>query len=243
MNNEPTGMASTASRKITVARTAYLDKLSQMQNKRIIKVITGVRRCGKSTLLLQFQKRLRSQGISQEQIMSIHLDRLSSEPLLEYHALYSYILGRLCKRGTTYVFLDEIQLVPHFQKAVLSVFEEEDVDLYLTGSNASLLSGELATLLAGRYIELSMFPLSFKEYCTMRGANPLQAWQDFFKWGGFPYLTQVEPEEIRLDYLSGIYHTVLLKDVMERRNIQDATKLENVVKFMLDNIGNIYNKV
>ncbi len=221
-----------------VQRKRSLEHLIKAKDKHIIKVITGVRRCGKSTLLMQYQQILQAQGIREEQILSIHLDWIESEPLLEYHALYNHIRNHIQKDCTTYVFLDEIQLVPDFQKAVLSIFEQENADIYLTGSNASLLSGELATLLAGRYIELPLYPLSFAEYCELRRVPHAAAWKEYFIWGGFPYLSQISPEDIRLDYLSGIYHTILMKDIMERRNIQDAGKLKNVVKFMLDNIGN-----
>ena len=223
---------------ILVKRKTYLERLAQARDKHIIKVITGVRRGGKSTPLLQYRQMLIAQGIREEQILSIHLDWLESEPLLEYHTLYDHIKKHLQKDCTTYIFLDEVQLVPDFQKAVLSIFEQDNVDIYLTGSNAGLLSGELATLLSGRYIELPLYPLSFKEYCDLCGKPALEAWNEYFSWGGFPYLSQIPSEEIRLDYLSGIYHTVLIKDIMERRNIQDAGKLNRVVKFMLDNIGN-----
>lgn len=223
---------------LLVERKNYLNHLLQARDKHMIKVITGVRRCGKSTLLAQFQQILLSQGVHEEQILSIHLDWIESEPLLEYHALYDHIKGHLQRGCTTYIFLDEIQLVPDFQKAVLSIFEQENADIYLTGSNAGLLSGELATLLSGRYMELSLFPLSFAEYCELRGGDQADNWKEYFSWGGFPYLSQIPAEDIRLDYLSGIYHTVLMKDIMERRSIQDASKLKNVVKFMLDNIGN-----
>ncbi|MBR2216072.1 MAG: ATP-binding protein [Selenomonadaceae bacterium] len=222
-----------------VERKIYLNKLKQARGKRLIKVITGVRRCGKSTLLRQYRDILLSQGIAPSQILTIEFDRIEAEPLLEYHALYRYITERLTTKELTYLFLDEVQLVPNFQKAIVTLFEQSPVDIYLTGSNATMLSGELATLLSGRYIEIALFPLSLTEYCELRKQPAAVAWRDYFNWGGFPYISKLPDEDIRLDYLSGIYHTVLVKDIIQRRNIQDVTRLENVTKFMLANIGNI----
>jgi predicted AAA+ superfamily ATPase len=139
----------------------------------------------------------------------------------------------------TYIFLDEIQNVPQFQKAVDSLFIKDNVDVYITGSNAQMLSGELATLLSGRYIEVSMLPLSFGEYYEMVGGDKRDAWNSYFRNGGFPYTAAIEDEEIRRDYLMGIYNTVLLKDVVARKRISDIPLLESVIKFLFDNIGNI----
>ena len=140
-----------------VKRKRYLDKLVRLRDKRIIKVITGVRRCGKSTLLEQFQDYLLEQGAANEQIIYLNFEKLENEPLLDYHALYNYIKARLLPEQMTYVFLDEVQLVPNFQKAVDSLFVTKNTDLYITGSNAYILSGELATLLSGRYSGLCYF--------------------------------------------------------------------------------------
>ena len=222
-----------------IQREEYLRHLARTKDIHIIKVITGVRRCGKSTLLEQFQTELRASGIPDKQILSLHFDRIEAEPLLNFHVLYDYIKSHLSNKRRTYIFLDEIQLVPNFQKTVLTLFEEENVDLYLTGSNAELLSGELATLLSGRYISISMLPFSFAEYWSFRKGTREAAWQDYFRYGGFPYLAQIEDETVRQDYLTGIYHTVLLKDVVARRKIQDVLRLEDLTRFLLDNIGNL----
>ena len=144
-----------------VRRTAYLERLASWKDEQVIKVVTGIRRCGKSTLLKQYQELLREQGVGEEQIISINFEELEYEPLLEYHALYQYVKERLCPGKMTYIFLDEIQKVDGFQKVVDSLYVKENTDLYITGSNAYLLSGDLATLLTGRYVELSMLPLSF----------------------------------------------------------------------------------
>ena len=216
-----------------------MDKIKKLQDQQIIKVVTGVRRCGKSTLLKQFQAYLLESGISPKQIIAINFEDVANEHLLEYHALHDYVTKRLSQGKMTYIFLDEIQAVPDFQKAVDSLFIRENTDIYITGSNAHMLSGELATLLSGRYIEIPMLPLSFAEYLELSGLDKRAAWQNYFQYGGFPYAVQIADNEIRDDYLSGIYHTVLVKDVAARKRINDIGLLESVVKFLFDNIGSI----
>ena len=154
-----------------VERSQYLDKLIKLRNKQIIKVVTGVRRCGKSTLLLQFQDYLRGEGVEERQIIYLNFEKIENEPLHDYHVLYDYVKSRLQPGKMTYIFLDEIQAVPGFQKAVDSLFVLEQTDLYITGSNAHMLSGELATLLSGRYMEIQMLPLSFAEYYELTGGD------------------------------------------------------------------------
>lgn len=222
-----------------VERKYYMDKIKKLQNHQIIKVVTGVRRCGKSTLLKQFQEYLLKSGVNPEQIIAINFEDVANEHLLDYHARHDYVTERLRADNMTYIFLDEIQAVPDFQKAVDSLFLREQTDIYITGSNAHMLSGELATLLSGRYIEIPMLPLSFAEYLELSSLDKRTAWQNYFQYGGFPYAVQITDAEIRADYLLGIYHTVLLKDVAERKRINDIRLLEIVVKFLFDNIGNI----
>ena len=223
-----------------VKRKQYLEKLKKLKDKQIIKVVTGVRRCGKSTLLKQFRDHLMNEcGVTKEQITFINFEDLAYEHLLDYKALYQYITEHLCENKKNYIFLDEIQAVGNFQKTVDSLFIKDNVDLYITGSNAHLLSGELATLLSGRYVEISILPLSFAEYYELVGGNKRDAWQNYFKCGGFPYAANLEEDDIRTDYLRGIYHTVLLKDIVARKKVQDVMLLESVVKFLFDNIGNI----
>ena len=162
-----------------------------------------------------------------------------SEPLLNYKKLHKYIEERLVSGKMTYVFLDEVQNVPQYQKAVDSLFIKEYVDVYITGSNAAMLSGELATLLSGRYIEIGMLPLSFAEYFELVGGDRRDAWNAYFENGGFPYAATLDDNEIRRDYLAGIYNTVLLKDIVARGRINDVPLLESVIKFLFDNIGSI----
>lgn len=144
-----------------------------------------------------------------------------------------------CSREKRIVFLDEIQLVDDFQKAVDSLYVRPQVDLYITGSNARLLSGELATLLSGRFVEIQMLPLSFREYQQLTGKETATAWREYYSWGGFPYLPSIEAEEIRYDYLQGIYSTILLKDLVQRKKIQDVELLESIIRFLVDNVGNL----
>ena len=221
-----------------VKREGYLDKIKKLKDKQVIKVVTGVRRCGKSTLLQQFRDYLRECGVDNSHIIAINFEDLAFEHLHDYKALYSYVTERLVPGQMTYVFLDEIQTVSDFQKAVDSLFIQENVDVYITGSNAHMLSGELATLLSGRYIEIRMLPLSFAEYYELVGGDRRSAWNSYFAHGGFPYTAQLDDDAVRRDYLSGIYNTVLLKDIVSRKRIQDVPLLESVIKFLFDNIGN-----
>ena len=222
-----------------VQRKKYMEKLIKMKDKKIIKVVTGIRRCGKSTLLIMFRDYLKECGVEDSQIISMNFEDVANEPLLDYRKLHEYVTERLNPAKMTYVFLDEIQNVPEYQKAVDSFFIKDNVDVYITGSNAQMLSGELATLLSGRYIEISMLPLSFAEYYELVGGDKRDAWNSYFKNGGFPYSAAIEDEDIRRDYLMGIYNTVLLKNVVARKHISDIHLLESVVRFLFDNIGNI----
>lgn len=224
-----------------VKRKEFMNKLLKVKDQHMIKVVSGVRRCGKSTLLSMFREELIASGVSPECCIAINFEDIRYEELSEYHKLYDYILEHLVTGKKNYIFLDEIQVVPQFQKAVDSLFLREDVDIYLTGSNAYMLSGELATLLSGRYIEIRMLPLSFKEYYELKASDmdKRAAFQLYMQKGGFPYSSTLEDEWARQEYLRGIYNTVLLKDIVARKRITDVPLLEAIVKFLLDNVGNI----
>ena len=223
-----------------IKRTEYLGKLKKVRDMQIIKIITGVRRCGKSTLLSQFRNFLMESGILKEQIIFINFEDLKFEHLKNYKVLYQYIEERLVPDKKNYIFIDEIQEVENFQRTIDSLFIKENTDIYITGSNAMMLSGELSTLLSGRYIEISILPLSFSEYLKLTGTQDVrQAWNKYFENGGFPYATQIKEDDIRKDYLAGIYNTVLLKDIVSRNKVQDVTLLESVIKFLFENVGNI----
>lgn len=224
-----------------IQREQYLAKLRSLREKAIIKVITGVRRCGKSTLMQLFQKELLQSGVSEKQIISINFEDYDFVELRNAKALYQYVVARLVEGAPNYVFLDEIQHVDNYADVVDALFVKENVDLYITGSNAYLLSSEIATLLSGRYVELQLLPLSFKEYVNATGnTNDLERkYADYITFSSFPYAMAFDREvQMTNDYLRGIYSTIVLKDVMHRHSIGDAMMLENVMAFMADNIGN-----
>ena len=228
-----------------IPRDSYVDFLERNRERQIIKVVSGVRRSGKSTLFSIYQNRLLEDGVEKEQIQSINFEDIAFEDLQEYHALYRHITERLIPGKWNYIFLDEIQHVPEFEKAVDSLFIKDKVDIYLTGSNAYLMSGELATLLSGRYVELRILPLSFREFCTAhteeeRRFTLRELYEKYTTESSFPYALRLgSNRQDILEYLSGIYHTVLLKDVVARMRIQDAGMLESVTKYVFANIGSL----
>ena len=231
-----------------VLRREYLNQLITWQDEQVIKVVTGIRRCGKSTLLRQFQEHLLQNGVTQAQIISINFEDLDFEDLLDYKALHQYIKERLCPDKMTYIFLDEIQKVESFQKVVDSLYIKENTDVYITGSNACLLSGDLATLLTGRYVEVSMLPLSFAEFQDCTGVIGEKALAEYIRYGGFPYLSQMERTDEKVHtYLEGIYNTVVVKDIEERQNrrqtdpdkrkINDITLLKTIARYLASVVG------
>ena len=233
-----------------VIRKDYLDKLIMWKDHEIIKVITGIRRCGKSTLLMQFQDYLRDSGVMDEQIVSINFEDLKFEALLDYRSLYEYVEDKIIPGKKMYIFLDEIQKVSDFEKTVDSLYIKENVDVYITGSNAYLLSSDLSTLLSGRYVEISMLPLSFKEVYEEKGGDKEEAFNQYLKYGGFPYLMNMPlaDEQINM-YLEGIYNTVILKDIEERENrkyldsnkrkVTNIVLLKSIAKYLASAVGSI----
>ena len=226
-----------------IERPEYLQRLIDFKDKNLIKVITGIRRCGKSTLFELYQEYLEKQGILAQQIISINFEDMDYEELTDYKKLYQYIKERLLPDKMTYILLDEIQNVDNFQKAVDSLYIKKNTDIYITGSNAYILSGELATLLSGRYVEISMLPLSFKEYlqAVPGDGNPERSFREYQLNSSFPGALELIGRKKIHEYLGGIYHTILLKDVVKRLNIADVSMFESVTKFMFDNIGNLCN--
>lgn len=223
----------------TVNRTTYINQLSQWRDKHVIKIITGIRRCGKSTLMTQFQQKLLSAGVSKKQIIAVNLEDLEFENLKDYHELYSYISTWIVPDKMNYVFLDEIQSVDMFQKAIDSLFLKENVDIYLTGSNAYLLSGEISTLLSGRYVEIEVLPFSIREYQTTTDARGEQLYREYIGSSSFPYTINLSSGTDLRQYLQGIYSTVILKDIMQRSRLQESDLLERVIRYLSDNIGNV----
>ncbi|MDR3156877.1 MAG: ATP-binding protein [Lactobacillales bacterium] len=221
-----------------IVRSNYIEKILKTKEKKIIKVLTGVRRCGKSTILTMFQNELKAQGVKEEQIQGYNFEDLAFNDLLNYHSLYDRITSTLIEGKMNYIFLDEIQLVPEFEKAIDSLFIKENVDLYITGSNATMLSGELATLLSGRTIEIQVYPLSFEEFYRNHEDDKYQAFQHYLDNGGFPFTTEIQDEETYKDYVNGIVNTVLVKDVLSRKKRSDTILVEQIARFLTDITGN-----
>lgn len=232
-----------------VQRKEYLDQLINWRDEQVIKVVTGIRRCGKSTLLLQFQQWLKENEVTDEQIVSVNFEELEYEELLDYKKLYQYLKERLVSGKTTYIFLDEIQKVSSFEKVVDSLYVKPNVDLYITGSNAYMLSGDLATLLTGRYVEIKMLPLSFGEFLSMTGLEPEQGFPEYLRSGGMPYIATMNRTDEKVStYLEGIYNTVIVKDIEDRqarkesdpskRKITDIALLKTIAKYLASVVGN-----
>ena len=223
-----------------IERNEYLDVLKRFKDKELIKVITGIRRCGKSTLLEMYKDYLLNNDVTKEQIISINLEDLRYNFIENYMDLYNFINDNLKPNIKNYVFIDEVQKISEFQKAVDSLYIKKNVDLYITGSNANLLSSELSTLLSGRYIEVKMLPLSFKEYKNAyKDLNNEELYQKYISYGSLPYTTNLDSEDDVSMYLSSIYNDIIIKDVMARKKIQDETMLRSVANFAMDNIGNL----
>ncbi len=224
-----------------IPRNEYLDSLIHLRDKQIIKVVTGIRRCGKSTLFELFQEQLLQDGVEPEQIIAFNLEDGDYADIEDSKALYELVRARLLPDKMNYIFLDEVQRVENFQKAVDGLFIKKNCDVYITGSNAFLLSGELATLLSGRYVEIKMLPLSFQEYVSAFPAdsNMDRLYQQYLHNSSFPYTLELtRPKDIR-QYLEGIYDSIVLKDIIARKRISDVDMLKSVVRFLFDNIGNL----
>lgn len=232
-----------------VERKSYLQKLAAWKDENIIKVVTGIRRCGKSTLLGLYREYLKENGVSGEQIVSVNFEELENEALQNYKALYSYLNEQLCRDKMTYIFLDEIQKVEGFEKVVDSLYVKKNVDIYMTGSNSWLLSGELATLLSGRYVEINMLPFSFSEfYQSQGGGDEDRLFAEYMANGAFPYIATMDRTREKADmYLEGIYNTVIVKDIEDRqrrkeidpnrRKVTDIALLKNISKFLANSVG------
>jgi len=238
---------------IRIDRKEYLDFLVKSKDRQIIKVVSGVRRCGKSTLFEIYKDFLLENGVAKNQIISINFEDMDYEELTDYKKLYEYIKSKMIEDKRNYIFLDEIQHVDKFEKVIDSLFIKENTDLYITGSNAYFMSSELATLLSGRYLELKMLPLSFKEYYQAKLEYEkmeqkenrtlktlIQYYNEYIVNSSFPYTLQLDSDLKNIhEYLSGIYNSVLLKDIVARLKISDVVRLESVVKYIFDNIGNL----
>ena len=228
-----------------IPRKEYLDWLCRWRDKQIIKVVSGVRRCGKSTLFTLFKQNLLKQGVGEKQIISINFEAMEFEALRDYHTLYQYINDHLQQDCKNYIFLDEVQHCTEYQKAVDSLFIKDNCDIYLTGSNAYFMSGELATVLSGRYVELKMLPLSFKEFVSSFAPENVdisiqEKFNLYLNYGSFPFLARYNSfDSDAYNYLRDVYNTIILNDIVKRLKITDVNALDKVTKFIADNIGNI----
>ena len=227
-----------------IQREQYLAFLRRHKDQDVIKVVSGVRRCGKSTLFELFKQELLASGVKANQIISINFEDLEYEPLQEYHALHEYIVKRLIPDIPMYVFLDEVQYVVQFEKVVGSLFIKPNVDIYITGSNAYFMSSDIATLLTGRYVQVEMLPLSFKEFhsaYSQQNLSDMDIYNLYIEHSSFPRLVHVEDDESIDEYLESILNTVILKDIVTRLKITDVPLLLDIIKYLLANIGSLIN--
>ena len=224
-----------------IERASYLNKLIAFKDKNLIKVITGIRRCGKSTIMEIYRDWLKEQGVPIDQIVYLNFEDYDNFELRNPKNLYAYIKPLLIEDKMNYLFFDEIQHVQDFPDIINSLNLKPNVDIYITGSNAYMLSSEIATLLSGRYIEIAMQPLSFKEYVDGTGEydNLQKAYNDYITKSSFPYTLELNTNSEVSDYLTGLYNTIVVKDIMSRKRLPDVMMLESVIRFTADNIGNI----
>ncbi len=223
-----------------IERKEYLEKLIAFKDKQLIKVVTGIRRCGKSTLLEMFRDYLLKNGIMPEQIISLNFEDFDNEELCDARKLYAYIKEHSVPDKMNYIFLDEVHHIEDFPKVVDSLYIRKNIDLYITGSNAYMLSSEIATLISGRYVQIEMLPLSFKEYVSSTGseADLARKYTSYLENSSFPYALELadHPKELR-DYLEGLFNTIVVKDISLRKKITDPMMLRSLLRFLFDNIG------
>lgn len=223
-----------------IERKEYLEKLIAFKDKQLIKVVTGIRRCGKSTLLEMFRDYLLKNGVLPEQIISLNFEDFDNEELCDARKLYAYIKEHSIPDKMNYIFLDEVHHIEDFPKVVDSLYIRKNIDLYITGSNAYMLSSEIATLISGRYVQIEMLPLSFKEYVSSTGseADLARKYTSYLENSSFPYALELadHPKELR-DYLEGLFNTIVVKDISLRKKITDPMMLRSLLRFLFDNIG------
>ena len=223
-----------------IIREKYLNKMIVAKDTEFIKVITGVRRSGKSTLMVMFKDYLLNNGVKEENIIHINFESAVYDDIKNYKDLYNFVKEKI-KKDKIYLLLDEVQNVESWEKAINSFKVDFNIDIYITGSNAYLLSSELSTLLSRRYIEIKMYPLSFKEYLVFNNYNNdniEDKFNEYLKYGGLPAITLIkENDELVLSYLNDIYNTIVKKDIIDRNNIKDTALLENIIKYLSNNIG------
>lgn len=227
-----------------INRPEYLNQLIQNKDVDLVKIVTGIRRCGKSSLLALFHRYLIDNGVAEANIIHMNLESLRYRNISDYLSFYDYVSNRIPKEGKTYLIFDELQTVEHWEKAIESFRLDFDVDIYITGSNAYLLSTEFSTLLSGRYVEIRMLPLSFKEFLTFYEFDSAvtieEKFQKYLQFGGMPILREYRFNEARSNQaLEGIYSTVILRDILQRNKQADQNMLQKIMLFLCSNIGSI----
>jgi len=228
-----------------ILRQSYLNAIKPFIKKPVIKAITGVRRCGKSTLLLQIMDHLSAKGVHQDNLIYINKELFEFDEIRNYKDLHKYVTAKKHGRGFCYLFVDEIQEIENWEKSIASLLAEKDYDIYITGSNARLLSSDLATLLTGRYMETRMYPFTFSEFLLLKNQNKKEedivtAFNLFMKYGGFPGIHALEWNDTAIrQYLQSLYSTILLKDIVIKYAIRDAAMLEKIMEYLISNCGNI----
>lgn len=227
-----------------IQRDFYLQQLIDGKQNGLIKIITGIRRCGKSYLLFTlFYQYLKRAGVMDNHIIKIALDDIESGDLREPLALYQYIKAKMTDDGLYYILLDEVQLVPRFEEVLNSLLRIENVDVYVTGSNSKFLSSDIITEFRGRGDEIRLYPLSLSEYCEGTGQKPSEAWKDYYTYGGLPHVLTLETEKKKLDYLSNLFESVYLIDILERHRIKNKAEFEDLVRIVASSIGAPTNTV
>jgi len=224
-------------------RQKYIDRIIPFVGKPVIKVITGMRRTGKSIIMMQLVDHLKESGVRSEEILYINMESLNNSRFLDIHELHRFVREQKTKAGGKIsLFIDEVQEIPDWEKVVNSFFADDDADIFITGSNSKLLSGELATLLTGRYVEFNVYPFVFSEFSALlnNGKGTDYTFNEFLKYGGMPGIHHIEFEQSNIyQYLSSIRDSVVLKDVIKRNNIRDIDLLDKIMRFVFDNAGNI----
>lgn len=227
-----------------INRPEYLQQLIQNKDVDLVKIVTGIRRCGKSSLLDLFHQYLTDNGVPDENIIHMNMESLRYRNLSDHLSFYDYISEHIADKEKTYLIFDELQVVEHWEKAIESFRLDFDVDIYITGSNAYLLSTEFSTLLSGRYVEIKMLPLSFKEFLLFynfaASVTIEEKFQKYLQFGGMPILREYQFNETRINQaLEGIYSTVILRDILQRNNSADRNMLQKIMMFLCSNIGSI----
>ena len=226
-----------------IQRKTYLAQLEAVCNQDLIKVVTGIRRCGKSTLMMEFQDLLKSKGVNEKRILSLNFEERENSQFEDWRIVYDLIITKLPSTEKKYVFLDEVQLIPHFEKLVDALYVKKDIDLYITGSNAYLLSSELTTLLSGRYIAINLHPFSFAEYATAfeEQKDTSRLFRQYMNGSCFPEatnLSKISPE-LTNTYLKSLYDTIVVKDISKRHHLRKFDTLQRIINFLFDSIGSI----